>query len=214
MSAVQEVEDLPQAFDVLARDQGVLVCYARLLPDRNMETLKERMSSENVFIRAFRTVSGLEVEDEGLLTDLGVDLSGDFRNHADQPTLSLAPLASLSFANGKSLVIPSRIEGGEIGLVAVQGDWRNTVSGEKHRDDRNAVCTANIYLDGKGVRYRIPSPSLSIAFHSPVMTVHRGLAHPLCKTAGEGVAAEHARQHNEKRSNIIFCYVPDGFSFS
>lgn len=207
-----EAQDFDDLYATLDKNPDVLVSYIPLqMTDKLREMIEDlRNQSDEVYInqdilRADRIETILETDD--LDSTPYILTKGSQKEY-----LALKDRFELSHANGHKFNLHTQtmhtlmdIKSGYMPTMSLQAGEKNKVGHKKHVDQNTMVI--NMYIDGKGLLFDTDSIK-NVSLHSPVITAHRGEAHPLCVN-GTTKAVLHGRHPTEEqpksgRVNIIY----------
>ncbi|MGH1378347.1 MAG: hypothetical protein ACRBB3_05950 [Alphaproteobacteria bacterium] len=207
-----EAQDFDDLFATLDENPNVLVSYIPLqMTDKLREMVKDLQSqSDEVYInqdiiRTDKIETILEVDN---MDSVPYELA----EHQGREYLVITEEFNLCHANGKNfnLHTPTMhalmdINSGHMPTMTLQAGMKNKV-GEKTHTDKNSIVI-NLYIEGNGVMFDTDKVK-GISLNSPVITAHRGEAHPLC-ISDEAIAVPHRRHKTEDqpetgRVNIIY----------
>ena len=207
-----EAQDFDDLYTTLDKNPDVLVSYIPLQMTEKLREMIENIRNQSDEVYINQDILGADRIETILETD---DLDSTpyiLKKGPQKEYLALKDTFELSHANGHNFNLHTQtmhtlmdIKNGHMPTMALQAGDKNKVGSKKHTDKNTVVF--NLYIDGKGLLFDTDSIK-NVSLHSPVITAHRGEAHPLCinDTTNAAIHGRHPtkEQPASGRVNIIY----------
>lgn len=206
MDRFVEVETVEDAVDQLS-DRAIAFAYIALAETPDLQRYTDR-GRQGLFTHRYS--GALSLQDMASMDEQEASLmplrAQESREYSDIFTLKADPDFKVQTRSGHMTSVAPEISEWGIGMCAIQVDHQQAQAPSGHAD--NSGLTVNFYAAGRGIKYALrtddPAKPQWIAMKSPIITVHRGEAHPL---GPEGAVYHKGQAQVQGQPRLNFFYT-------